>query len=146
MLLTFLIAFPFVGGLFLLLLKHANPRWIATTVVSVEWVVSVWMALQFTNDATVQFAMSVPWMTSLGMNFSVGADGISLLLVLLTTTAVPLIVFSSYHTEQQNKKNYYGLMLIMQAALVGVFVAQDGLLFYLFWELALIPIWFICLI
>jgi NADH-quinone oxidoreductase subunit M len=146
MLLTFLIAFPFIGGLFLLMLKHSNPRWIATSVSAVEWGASFWMALQFTNDASVQFAVDVPWMKSLGMNFSIGVDGISLLLVLLTTTLVPLIIFSSYNGEQPNKKNYYGLILLMQSALVGVFVAQDGLLFYLFWEMALIPIWFICLV
>jgi NADH-quinone oxidoreductase subunit M len=146
MLLTFLIAFPFFGGLLLLLMKHANPRWLATSIAVVEWLVSIWMTAQFTKDASVQFVVNVPWMTSLGMNFSVGADGISLLLVLLTTTLVPLIIFSSYNGEQPNKKNYYGLIFIMQAALVGVFVAQDGLLFYLFWELALIPIWFICLV
>ncbi len=146
MMLIFLLAFPFIGGLFLLLLKHTNPRWIATTVASIEWLASLWMASQFIRDSSVQFAVNVPWVTSLGMNFSIGADGISLLLILLTTTLVPLILFSSYHTEQVNKKNYYGLIFIMQAALVGVFCAQDGLLFYLFWEMALIPIYFICLV
>lgn len=146
MLLIFLISFPLVGGLFLLLTKHRNPRWIATTVSAVEWVASAVMVASFDRDSSVQFAVNVPWVTSLGMNFSVGADGISVLLILLTTTLVPLIILSSYHTEHPNKENYYGLIFIMQAALVGVFCAQDGLLFYLFWEMALIPIYFICLI
>jgi NADH-quinone oxidoreductase subunit M len=146
MLLVFLISFPLVGGLVLLLLKHSNPRWIATTVAGVEWIASLLMVASFAKDSSVQFVVNVPWVTSLGMNFSIGADGISLLLILLTTTLVPLIVLSSYHTEHPDKKNYYGLIFIMQAALVGVFCAQDGLLFYLFWEMALIPIYFICLI
>jgi NADH-quinone oxidoreductase subunit M len=146
MMLVLLILLPLIGGLFLLLMKHSNPRWIATSVAVVEWIVSLSLAFSFTRDSSVQFAVNVLWVKSLGMNFSVGADGISLLLILLTTTLVPLIVLSSYHVEQNNKKNYYGLIFIMQSALVGVFAAQDGLLFYLFWEMALIPIYFICLI
>jgi NADH-quinone oxidoreductase subunit M len=145
MLILFLILFPLVGCLFLMLLKHKNPRWIATTVSAVEWIASLLLLKDFTRDASVQFGINLPWMTSLGMNFSVGVDGISLLLVLLTTTLVPLIVISSFNTEQPNKKNYLGLIFLMQSALVGVFCAQDGLLFYLFWEMALIPIYFICL-
>lgn len=146
MLLVFLIAFPLVGGLLLLLLRHPHPRWVATIIATAEWIASLVLVAAFTKDSTVQFVINVPWVTSLGMNFSIGADGISLLLILLTTTLVPLIVLSSYHTDHPNKKNYYGLIFIMQAALVGVFCAQDGLLFYLFWEMALIPIYFICLI
>ena len=82
----------------------------------------------------------------MGLHFSVGIDGISLLLVLLTTVLVPLIILSSFGNEYRNPSTFYGLILIMQMALIGVFIAQDGLLFYLFWEIALIPIYFICLI
>jgi NADH-quinone oxidoreductase subunit M len=146
MLLIFLIAFPFVAGLFLMLMKPDTPRLIAIIVSVAEWVASLFLLSTFNKDATVQFAVNVPWVTLLGMNFSIGADGISLLLILLTTTLVPLIVITSFHSQQANQKNYYGLIFVMQAALVGVFCAQDGLLFYLFWEMALIPIYFICLI
>jgi NADH-quinone oxidoreductase subunit M len=76
----------------------------------------------------------------------VAIDGISLLLVLLTTVLVPFIVLSSFGRSFSKPSAFYGLILIMQMALIGVFVAQDGLLFYLFWEVALIPIYFICLI
>jgi NADH-quinone oxidoreductase subunit M len=146
MLILFIIFFPLVAGLVLLLARHTNPRWLATTVAAVEWLASLVLLSGFTRDASVQFIVDVPWVTSLGMRFSVGVDGISLLLVMLTTTLVPLIVISSFNVDHPHKKNYYGLILVMQSALVGVFCAQDGLLFYLFWEMALIPIYFICLI
>src|SRR5204863_1272066 len=59
---------------------------------------------------------------------------------------VPLIILSSFKNTYENQQNFYGLILTMQMALVGVFTANDGFLFYVFWELALIPIYFICLI
>ncbi|MBP6757154.1 MAG: NADH-quinone oxidoreductase subunit M, partial [Bacteroidia bacterium] len=71
---------------------------------------------------------------------------LSLLLVLLTAFLVPLIILSSFKNEYDKPNSFYGLILIMQMALVGVFTANDGFLFYVFWELALIPIYFICLL
>jgi NADH-quinone oxidoreductase subunit M len=73
-------------------------------------------------------------------------DGISMLLVLLTTGLIPFIILSSFKGPQRASANFYGLILLMQAALIGVFTALDGFLFYIFWEMALIPIYFICLI
>ncbi len=75
-----------------------------------------------------------------------GLDALSLLLVLLTTFLIPLIILSSFKNEYDKPNSFYGLILIMQMALVGVFTANDGFLFYVFWELALIPIYFICLL
>src|SRR5687768_4325336 len=115
MLLIFLIAFPFVAALFLMLFKNGTPRIIATIVAVAEWVASLFLLAGFNKDATVQFTVNVPWVTSLGMNFSIGADGISLLLILLTTSLVPLIVITSFHGQQPNQKNYYGLIFLMQA-------------------------------
>jgi NADH-quinone oxidoreductase subunit M len=69
-----------------------------------------------------------------------------MLLVLLTTFLVPVIILTSFNTEHKNPSAFYSLILIMQMALVGVFVSLDGFLFYVFWELALIPIYFICLL
>jgi NADH-quinone oxidoreductase subunit M len=80
------------------------------------------------------------------MSFNVGIDGISLPLVLLTTTLVPLIILSSSDKNFNRPALFYGLVLLMQSALVGVFTSFDILLFYIFWELALIPIYLICLI
>jgi NADH-quinone oxidoreductase subunit M len=87
--------------------------------------------------------VNLGWIPTLGINYAVGMDGISMLLVLLTTVLTPLIIFSS--SESDRPKWFFALVLFMQMALVGVFTATDGFLFYVFWELALIPIYFICL-
>jgi NADH-quinone oxidoreductase subunit M len=109
-------------------------------------IISIVVLFQFNKTELAQFAFNIPWITSLGLNFSVAVDGISLLMVLLTNVLTPLIILSSFERDFQRPSAFYSLILTMQAALVGVFVAQDGLLFYLFWEMALIPIYFICLI
>ncbi len=86
------------------------------------------------------------WVEQMGISFKVGMDGFSLLMVLLTNALVPLIIFSTFDREIDDHKNYFSLIFLMQFALVGVFTSLDGFLFYVFWELALIPIWFICLL
>ncbi|MFN6038733.1 MAG: NuoM family protein, partial [Bacteroidota bacterium] len=97
-------------------------------------------------DPNKFLALDCSWIQSIGVKFSVGLDGISLLLVLLTTFLVPLIIISSFKNRYEKPNSFYGLILLMQMALVGVFVARDGFLFYIFWELALIPVYFICLL
>lgn len=147
MILILLLAFPLLASLALLLFKQKFAKEIALAVSVIELLVSIVMASLFVKNSDVQFLVNLPWITSLGINFSVGIDGISLLLVLLTTVLVPFIILSSYTTSSGNKPSgFYGLILLMQMALIGVFVARDGFLFYLFWEVALIPIWFICLL
>jgi NADH-quinone oxidoreductase subunit M len=74
------------------------------------------------------------------------ADGLSMAMVLLTTALTPLIIFSSFGNSYNNAKNFYALVMFMTFAMVGTFLATDGLLYYVFWELALIPIYFIALI
>jgi NADH-quinone oxidoreductase subunit M len=78
--------------------------------------------------------------------FAIGVDGLGMVMLLLTGALVPLIIFSSFDREIRAHRTFYGLIFLMQAALYGVFTATDGFLFYIFWELALIPIWFICLL
>lgn len=84
------------------------------------------------------------WFTPLGFSLRLGLDGISLLLVLMTVFLVPLIILSTFKHHYRNPSAFYGLILLMEMALTGVFAAYDGMIFYVFWELALIPAWFIC--
>lgn len=86
------------------------------------------------------------WIANPNISFAITCDGLSLLLVLLATFLVPVIILSSFGTEQASARSLYALILLMQFAMIGVFVATDGLLFYIFWELALIPIYFIALL
>ena len=86
------------------------------------------------------------WIAQPNISFALKADGLSLAMLLLTTALTPLIIFSSFGNEYKNSKSFYALILFMAFAMVGTFLAADGLLYYIFWELALIPIYFIALL
>jgi NADH-quinone oxidoreductase subunit M len=143
---VFLILFPMFMFLLLVGMRHRNPKWLALAGAVVEFGVSVYMWIKFIPEGDRQFAVKIPWVNSIGMSFNVGIDGISLPLVLLTTTLIPLIILSSSDKNFNRPALFYGLVLLMQSALIGVFTSFDILLFYIFWELALIPIYLICLI
>lgn len=83
------------------------------------------------------------WIPALGSRFSLTMDGMSKMLCLLTAVSLPLVFIAVYKNEYKNAGSFYGLMLLMQAGLMGVFLASDALLFYFFWELALIPAYFL---
>jgi NADH-quinone oxidoreductase subunit M len=141
-----LIFFPLVAALLLLMLKGEQVKKIAFGAAVIEFIISVAAVAQYQHNADTQFVFNMPWISSLGINFHVGMDGISLLLVLLTTFLVPVIILTSFKKAYSNPTAFYSLILAMQFALIGVFVSLDGFLFYVFWELALIPIYFICLL
>lgn len=84
------------------------------------------------------------WMQGVGSSFSVKLDGMGQLLCLLTAVAYPLIFLATWRTQYRNAHRFFALMLLTQAGLMGVFLAMDALLFYFFWELALIPVYFLC--
>ncbi len=145
MLTTLLIFVPFLGALILLALNEKLAKPWALTVSLIEFVLMLAVLFQFTPDSSTQFVVNTPWISSLGISFYAGIDGISMLLVLLTTLLTPLIILSSFKNSYEKPISFYSLILTMEMALVGVFVALDGFLFYIFWEMALIPIYFICL-
>jgi NADH-quinone oxidoreductase subunit M len=86
------------------------------------------------------------WIELPKVSLAFKADGLSMAMVLLTTTLTPLIILSSFGNSFNNSKNFYALVLFMAFAMTGTFLAADGLLYYVFWELALIPIYFIALV
>ncbi|WP_026727119.1 complex I subunit 4 family protein [Flavobacterium denitrificans] len=86
------------------------------------------------------------WITQPKISFALNADGLALAMLLLTAALTPIIIFSSFGNEYKNAKAFYALILFMAFAMTGTFLAADGLLYYIFWELALIPIYFIALI
>jgi NADH-quinone oxidoreductase subunit M len=146
MLTAFLIFWPMVAALIVLLLGAKLSRGAALLATLVQLVVTLVAIAGFTNNAAVQFEINQNWITDFGIHFHVGMDGISLLMVLLTNLLLPMIVLSSFRYDYGKPQNFFALALFMQAALVGVFTALDGFLFYVFWELALIPIYFIVLL
>lgn len=145
MLTVLLIVFPLLAGLLALLSNEKNVKQITLLASIVQLVITIYTLTLFKYTAEEQFIFNIDWIKSLGIHFNVAMDGISLLLVLLTNILVPFIVLSSFDRKIENATSFYSLILVMQSALVGVFTAMDGFLFYIFWELALIPIWFICL-
>ncbi|MCX2573923.1 complex I subunit 4 family protein [Pedobacter sandarakinus] len=118
---------------------------IVSTVFSVASLgLALFIALNFIPDASTQFEVNLPWIADLGIHFHAGIDGISMLVVLLTNLLIPIIILSSYRHDYHNPAAFYGLILFMQAGLLIVFTAMDAFLFYIGWEAALIPIYFIC--
>lgn len=97
------------------------------------------------NCAPVQFIFNQPWVTALNINFNLGIDGISMIMIMLTNLLTPIIILSAYGRPQGETRGLFALTLLMQASLLGVFMAADSFLFYLFYELALVPVFFIIL-
>lgn len=102
------------------------------------------LALVHNNLAPLVFAHD--WIANPHITFALNIDGLSLTLVALTAFLVPLIIFTTFRKEIENAKAFYSLVMLMEFGLLGVFMASDGFLFYIFWELALIPIYFIALL
>ena len=131
----------------LVIFSLRDEKWIRLLAVSgsvIEFLVSLYGLFLYTTQCHCQLLLNIGWIESLHINLRFGLDGISLLLVLLTTFLTPLIVLSSLGHEYRKPSAFYGLILLMEMAFIGVFSAYDGLLFYIFWELALIPAYFIC--
>jgi len=102
------------------------------------------LLFQFNQGTDISFVSN--WIDNPKVAFALKADGLSMAMVLLTTALTPLIILSSFGNNFNNSKNFYALVLLMSFAMIGTFLAADGLLYYVFWELALIPIYFIALI
>lgn len=145
MLTLFLIIWPLLASLAFFAIKHEEAKKWALTAAIIEFAISLVMVILFDAAQGAQFVVDYTWVESLGIRFHLGVDGISLLLVLLTTFLTPLIILSSFKHQYDNAGSFYALVLFMEMALIGVFCALDGFLFYIFWEMALIPIYFICL-
>jgi NADH-quinone oxidoreductase subunit M len=142
-----LIGLPLVLGLLLLFVRGEGMKRVALIASLIELLlalVAFWLLRK--NEADPNLAFNTFWITAINAHFHVAMGGISMVLVLLTAFLTPLIILSSFRNNYTNPSLFYALISFMQMALIGVFTAQDGFLFYIFWELALIPIYFICLL
>jgi NADH-quinone oxidoreductase subunit M len=143
MITVLLLFFPLLAALLMLVLKGDAAKRSALALALVELGIFGYAFSKFKSGGAADLAFSSNWINGIGASFSVAMDGISLLMVLLTCVAFPLIILTSFNKNYSN--GFYALAFVMQTALIGVFTATDGLLFYVFWELALLPIYFICL-
>src|SRR6266567_3707828 len=146
--LTIVAFWPLAGMIVLMLFNKENKtliRWWANFVMIVGFVISIPLWVWFDRDTAdqMQFVQNIPWIQTIGANYHVGIDGISLLLVMLTTLLGPLAVLSSWEAIHDRVKEYYVFMLMLQAGMLGVFVSLDFFLFYVFWEVMLVPMYFI---
>ena len=143
MLTVLLILIPLVAGLVTFGLKGSGPKALGLVASLASLAVTVAALFQF-RTAPDALQLTANWIPQLGAQFSVGLDGMGLMLCLLTAISFLLIFIVIYNREYERPNSFYGLMLLSQAGLVGVFTAYDALLFYVFWELALIPVYFLC--
>ena len=144
-LLLLIIFFPLLGAILTSFFRSQQLAKSAALVISIiTFSATAYLLSQFKADASLQFMSNYSWMESIGVHFKVGVDGISMSMVLLTNLLIPLIVLSSFKHDHKNPGAFYALVLFMQAGLLIVFTSLDAFLFYIGWEAALIPIYFIC--
>ena len=142
--LTALLAVPVLGAAACLAGDEERAGRTALTASLVELALALPLFWTFdAADAGFQSFVSVPWIEAWGISYAVGIDGISLLLVLLTTLILPLAVAASFRYIERHRRAYYAMMLVLATGMLGVFVALDLFLFYVFWEIMLIPMYFI---
>lgn len=147
-LLTFL---PLVGVLWILLLKPVFKResdelvkQIALGISVATLVVSVIVWFNYNPMVgSLQFVENSPWIESWGISYALGLDGLSILMVLLTTFISMVAILSSWDAIHTQVKQYYIFMLLLEVGMLGVFLAQDLFLFYIFWEFTLVPMYFL---
>ena len=141
MLSLLLIFIPVVAGLISFLIRQESQSRLWSLFTSLATLIIAICTL-CSKQASTSF--SVDWIASLGSQFSLQLNGVSKMLCLLNAISLPIIVISTYNTSYKNTHQFFGLMQLMQAGIMGVFLANDALLFYFFWELALIPAYFLC--
>ena len=151
-LLTVLILLPFVGALAVAahgLAPYARKehyRLVALIFSLVTFAASLLLLREpvgLGTGGTFHFVQNVPWVAAIGANYHVGVDGISLWLVILTTLLVPISILSSWNSVEKRPLAFFAFLLLLESAMIGVFVSLDLLLFYLFFEASLVPMFFL---
>ena len=140
--LTLVTFVPLAGALLLILFPRKDDlvRWFALVVTLLGFVLSLHLPVHFVRGGSgFQYEINIQWITSPNIHYHLGIDGISMWLVVLTTFLSPLCVLISWKSIRERVKEFFILLLILETALIGVFIALDLFLFYFFWEATLIP-------
>src|SRR5213083_1159539 len=141
--LTALLAWPALAALVVMVAPARWAKHVALAASLVEFAISAPLWWTFAPAGGFQFILDASWIPSWGIRYTVGVDGISLFMVLLTTFLVPLSVLGSYAYITTRERGFYALMLVLTTGMIGVFVSLDLFLFYVMWEVMLIPMYFI---
>ena len=148
-LLTILILLPTVGAIAVIChqlfwKEESHLKWLTLAFTIVNFVLSLLLLGGATADANgFSFVRKVPWIEAINTNYHVAVDGFSLWLVVLTTFIMPIAVISTWHAVEKYKTAFYAFLLLLESAMLGVFVSLDLLVFYLFFEASLVPMFFL---
>jgi NADH-quinone oxidoreductase subunit M len=147
-LLSIITFLPLIGVILLFFMNknsHAVLRAFTLVVSLIVFLVSLPLVMGFQNNAEFQFVERIPWITAgpFQMNYHVGIDGISLWLVILTTFIMPIAILSTWTAVEVKVKEYMICLLLLEVGMIGAFISLDLFLFYIFWEVMLIPMYFI---
>lgn len=146
-LLTIVTFMPLAGTLLLLFIPKDKAGLLKNTafiITALTFLLSLFLYFGYdASSSRIQFVVNIKWLESIGASYYIGIDGISLFMVLLTTFLTPIAVLSSYNYIKEKEKEYYISILLLETGMNGVFIALDMLLFYLFWEAMLIPMYII---
>jgi len=151
-LVTLVLLLPLVGFFLILIFQKEEQaetiKWTALITSIVTFVASLLLWASFDNtQAGLQFVTKWDWLPQYHISFFVGVDGLSLLMIILTTFIMPLAILSSFRVhvlhERGRQKLYFLFMLLLEFAMLGVFIAQDLFVFYIFWEISLVPMYFL---
>lgn len=147
--LNLVIFFPLVGVLALLLMPSEKKnllRWTALLASLLTFGISIWVLSLFkAADVNLQLGLNIPWIQVAGwnINYATGVDGLSILLVLLTAFLSPISILSTWSAVEERVKDFMIFFLLLEVGMMGVFLAQDLFLFYIFWEFTLVPMYFL---
>jgi NADH-quinone oxidoreductase subunit M len=145
--LSLILFFPLAGALLILFVNKQHEdtiRWIANAVAFIGFLISIPLWFWFNSTSPeYQFVERAPWIPSIGAEYHLGVDGLSTLLILLTTMMGSIAVLSSWTAITERVKEYYIFLLVLQTGMLGAFMSLDFLLFFLFWEVMLVPMYFL---
>ncbi len=145
--LSTLIWLPIIGGLLVLFAGRNNDtvaKWLSLATALATFILSIPLWTGFdTGTSSMQFVEQVPWIPAFNVQYYLGVDGLSMPLVLLTTFTQVLVIASAWEVIKERVEQYMGAFLIMGGIMVGVFAALDSILFYVFWEALLIPMFIV---
>ena len=144
--LTLLVFIPAAGALLALLFpkaEHNSIRALALGTTLVTFAVNLWAFAHFKVETDFVFQEVIPWVPAFNIEYRLGVDGVSFLLILLTNFLMPIVILSSWREIGTKVKEYHFLMLLLQTGMVGTFASLDFFLFYVFWEIMLIPMYFL---
>ncbi len=141
--------FPLIGFLVLLFIPREQKntiRWITLITMLITFALSIWMLTLFNpSNPGLQLEIKLPWITVAGfvITYYLAVDGMSILLVLLTTLLTPLAIVSTWNDVEERVKEFMAWFLLLETSMIGVFLAQDLFLFFIFWEFTLVPMYFL---